>query len=49
MDSIPEVPDLMFNRLKAVHLRKVEISKILSEHPGLKLRQARRTLEKRLK
>ena len=49
MGSIPEVPDLAFNRLKAAHLRKVEISKILSDQPGLSVRKARRTLKKRLK
>jgi hypothetical protein len=49
MGSIPEVPNLLFNRLKAAHLRKVEISKILSGQPGLQFRKARRTLRKRLK
>lgn len=49
MTSIPEVPNLLFNRLKATHLRKVEISKILSDQPGLRFRKARRTLNKRLK
>jgi hypothetical protein len=49
MGSVPEVPNLLFNRLKAGHLRKVEISKILSGQPGLKLRKARRILNKRLK
>jgi len=47
MGSIPEIPDLLFNRLKAAHLRKVEISKILSKRPGLKSRKARRALDKR--
>lgn len=49
MGSVPEVPNLLFNRLKAAHLRKVEISKILSGQPGLRLRKARRALNKRLK
>lgn len=49
MASMPEVPNLLFNRLKAAHLHKVEISKILSGQPGLKFRKARRTLKKRLK
>jgi len=49
MSSIPEVPNLLFNRLKAAHLRKVEISKILSDRPGLGVRQARRDLNERLK
>jgi hypothetical protein len=49
MESVPEVPNILFNRLKAAHLRKVEISKILSERPGLQPRRARRSLRKRLK
>jgi hypothetical protein len=49
MRSIPEVPNLLFNRLKAAHLRKVEISKILSSQPGLSLRKARSILKKQLK
>jgi len=49
MRSMPEVPDLLFNRLKAAHLRKVEISRILSNQPGLSLRKARRILTKRFK
>lgn len=49
MRSIPEVPNLLFNRLKAAHLRKVEISKILSSQPGVSLRKARRILKKKLK
>jgi hypothetical protein len=49
MRSIPEVPNLLFNRLKAAHLRKVEISKILSSKPGLPLRKARRILKRQLK
>jgi hypothetical protein len=49
MDSIPEIPSLLFNRLKAAHLRKVEISKILSDQPGLRFRKARRILKKRLR
>jgi hypothetical protein len=49
MTSVPEIPDPLFNRLKAAHLRKVEISKILSSQPGLRPRQARRVLNKRLK
>jgi hypothetical protein len=49
MSSVPEVPEPVFNRLKAAHLRKVEISKILSEKPGLRAGQARRVLKKRLK
>jgi hypothetical protein len=49
MESVPEIPDLLFNRLKAAHLRKNEISDILSHQPGLSFRKARRILRKRLK
>jgi hypothetical protein len=49
MGSIPEIPNLLFNSLKAAHLRKVEISKILSNQPGLGFWRARRTLKRRLK
>jgi hypothetical protein len=49
MGSIPEVPNPLFNRLKAAHLRKVEISKILSDRPGIKARKARRLLDKRVR
>jgi hypothetical protein len=49
MSSVPEVPEPLFNRLKAAHLRKIEVSKILSDRPGLRVKQARRLLKKRLK
>lgn len=48
MDRIPPVPESRFNRLKAQHLRKVEISKLLSERPGLTVKQAHRQLKQRL-
>jgi len=47
MGTIPPVPERSFNRLKAAHLRKVEVSKLLSEKPGMSYRQARRTIAKR--
>lgn len=47
MSSVPEVPNVLFNRLKASHLRKVEISKILSASPGLSYGGARRELRRR--
>jgi hypothetical protein len=49
MRSIPEVPDWQFNRLKARHLRKIEISKILSARPGIGPRRARQILRQQLK
>src|SRR5215471_19332586 len=48
MGSVPEIPNVMFNRLKAAHLRKVEISRILSDRPGLSPGRARRILRERL-
>ncbi|MFF7134363.1 hypothetical protein ACFZBZ_18640 [Streptomyces sp. NPDC008196] len=47
MDSIAPIPDNKFNSLKSLHLKKVEISKILSSNPGMTLRQARRELSRR--
>lgn len=49
MTAVPPVPEPLFNRLKAAHLRKVEISKILSQSPGISVRGAKRVLRKRLK
>jgi len=49
MDGLPDIPDRRFNRLKATHLKKVEVSKYLSAHPGASERQARRAISKRLK
>ncbi|MEJ7630729.1 MAG: hypothetical protein WKF54_14165 [Nocardioidaceae bacterium] len=46
---IPPVPNALFNRLKANHLRKVEISRILSERPGASVRAAKRALNDRLR
>lgn len=46
---VPEIPERQFNRLKARHLRKVEISKELSRNPGLAARIARRRVMKRAK
>ena len=34
MGSIHPIPDKIFNKLKAIHLRKIEISKALSRNPG---------------
>ncbi len=48
MDAIPPVPEARFNDLKARHLRKVEISKLLSKHPGMTARQAKKELKKEL-
>ena len=48
MDSVPNVPDRQFVHLKAAHLQKVEISRLLSEFPGMTVRQARRELRRRI-
>lgn len=47
MDGVPNLPERYFLRLKARHLRKVEVSRILSDHPGMSVRQARRELKRR--
>ena len=49
MEAVPAVPERSFNPLKAMHLRKVEVSKLLSANPGMSYRQARRTIVKRHK
>jgi hypothetical protein len=49
METIPAVPERTFNKLKAAHLRKVEISKLLSERPGMSYRQARAVVARRHK
>ena len=41
MRQIPPVPERDFNRLKAAHLLKVEVSKALSRNPGLTEKEAR--------
>ncbi|MGS2641084.1 hypothetical protein [Streptosporangium sp. LJ11] len=47
MDALPPVPEAKFLRLKARHLRKVEMSRILSDNPGITVRQARKVLRRR--
>ena len=47
VDTLPPIPERKFNKLKARHLRKVEISKYLSNNPGASVRQARRALRQR--
>jgi hypothetical protein len=47
METVPPVPERLFNRLKATHLRKVEVSKLLSRYPGMSHRQARRMVARR--
>jgi len=49
METVPAVPERSFNRLKAMHLRKVEVSKLLSEKPGMSSWRAGRTIAKRHK
>jgi len=45
--EIVEIPASSFNRLKSRHLRKVEISKILTEHKGIRVWRAKRLLRTR--
>lgn len=45
---MPEIPNVLFNTLKAAHLRKVEVSRMLSARPGLSVRRARKELKKRV-
>jgi hypothetical protein len=49
MEAIPAVPDRLFNRLKAAHLRKVEVSRHLSENPGMSYWRARHAIANRSK
>lgn len=49
MAELPPVPEHQFNKLKARHLRKVEVSKLLSASPGMTVRQARANLRRRLR
>jgi hypothetical protein len=49
METVPAVPERAFNRLKAKHLRKVEISKLLSDQPGMSYRRARALVDRRQK
>jgi len=44
---VPEIPERLFNRLKARHLLKVEVSRELSAHPGISSGRARRRAKKR--
>lgn len=46
---LPEIPNALFNPLKSAHLRKVEMSRILSANPGMGYWQARRKLRRRLR
>lgn len=47
MDSRPSISSRQFNRLKAKHLEKLEVSKYLSAHPGTSYRAARRAVSER--
>jgi hypothetical protein len=49
MEAISAVPERSFNRLKAAHLRKVEVSRLLSENPGMSHWRARRAIANRHK
>jgi hypothetical protein len=46
MDTVAELPERKFLALKAAHLRKSELSRLLSAHPGMTVRQARRARKK---
>lgn len=46
MGSMPPIPERQFNRLKSKHLRKVEVSKLLSQHPGISQRRALKEVRK---
>ncbi len=47
-DEVEQIPGRSFDRLKSRHLRKVEVSRLLSQHPGLSVHGARRILRTRL-
>jgi hypothetical protein len=49
MDALPPIPERLFCTLKARHLRKVEISRYISAHPGISARQAARVVKKATK
>lgn len=34
MAEITEIPDNQFNRLRSLHYKKIELSKLISKHPG---------------
>ncbi len=40
-DAVPAIPERQFVRLKAAHLRKIELSKIVSCRPGMRVVRAR--------
>ena len=46
MDTLPPIPERYFNRLKSAHLRKVEVSKLLSKNPGMSYWRAKRFVAK---
>lgn len=46
MDASPPLPERHFVKFKARHLRKVEISRYLSSHPGVSARTASRAVRK---
>jgi hypothetical protein len=46
-DAVPPIPERRFLALKAAHLRKVELSKIVSATPGIRTVRARWILWRR--
>lgn len=47
--AAPPVPNVLFNHLKARHLRKVAISRLLTQRPGTSVRAARKALKASLR
>ena len=47
MGAVPAIPERLFNSLKAKHLFKVEVSRQLSDHPGMTHGQAKRAVRNR--
>jgi hypothetical protein len=44
MEALPPIPERVFCRLKAEHLSKREVSRVLSQHPGMSYRKAKRAV-----
>lgn len=47
METVPPIPERSFNRLKAAHLLKVEVSKLLSKNPGMSYGRAKKLIRKK--
>lgn len=44
LKGVPEIPEALFLKLKAIHVKKVALSKLISERPGAPLTLLRLTL-----